>query len=275
MESFVEDLKKELQCSLCNDTFTEPKILSCFHTFCKPCVKRHAEQVDQINIFKCPRCKSKTSLTELSSVEDLQPSLLHSRMLKGLALVEGEKACSVSESHLSASWYCFDCDRSMCDECEKNHSVFTKHHKVVRLADLKKEDIEFVLTIENPCTSHPHHRLEFFCEDCDAMICVTCLKHDHRKHETMSLDKFASIKKAVLSKHLQVLEQLRLDDKEKQQQEKIANTIKQQGEKAKKEVKDKTKKIIQILQNNERELLRKIDEELSSSKGDSRSMPKI
>ncbi|XP_031551756.1 RING finger protein nhl-1-like [Actinia tenebrosa] len=265
MKSFVEDLKKELQCSLCNDTFTEPKILSCFHTFCKPCVKRHAEQVHQINIFNCPRCKSQTSLSELSSVEDLQPSLIHSTMLKGLALIEGEKACSASESHSSASWYCFDCDHSLCQECEKSHSFFIKDHKVVRLADLKKEDIEFVITRENPCTSHPHHRLEFFCEDCDAMICRTCLIHDHRNHNTMSLHKFASIKKAVLSKHLQVLEQLRLDDKEKQQQEKIANTIKQQGEKAKKEVKDKTKKIIQILQDNERELLRQIDEKLNTA----------
>ena len=52
------------------------------------------------------------------------------------------------------------------------------------------------------------------------MICLTCLKDDHKDHKTMSLDKFASIKKAVLSKHLQVLEQLRLDDKEKQQQRK-------------------------------------------------------
>ncbi|XP_031566162.1 tripartite motif-containing protein 2-like [Actinia tenebrosa] len=269
MESFVDDLKNQVQCSLCNDTFTEPKILSCFHTFCKPCIKRHADLIDEVNVFKCPRCKLPTSLPEPSSVEDLQPSLLHTRILKGLALVEGEKICSVSESHSPASWYCFDCDRLMCQECEKNHSEFIKDHKVIRLTDLKKGDIEFVIIRENPCTSHPHHRLELFCEDCDAMICVTCLKHDHRKHETMSLDKFASIKKAVLSKNLQVLEQLRLDDKEKQAQEKIANTIKQQGEKAKKEVKDKTKektkKIIQILKENERELLRQIDEKLETA----------
>ncbi|XP_031571656.1 E3 ubiquitin-protein ligase TRIM71-like [Actinia tenebrosa] len=265
MESFVDDLKKEVQCSLCNDTLTEPKILPCFDTFCKPCIKRHAELIEEVNVFKCPRCKSQTPLPEPSSVDDLQPSLLHSRISKGLALVEGKKVCSVSESHSSASCYCFDCDRSMCEECKNYHSEFIKDHKVVCLADLKKEDIEFVITRENPCKSHPSHRLELFCEDCEDMICLTCLKHDHKDHKTISLDKFALIKKAVLSKHLQVLEQLRLDDKEKQQQEKIANTIKQQGEKAKKEVKDKTKKIIEMLQENERELLRQIDEKLNTA----------
>ncbi|XP_031561519.1 E3 ubiquitin-protein ligase TRIM71-like [Actinia tenebrosa] len=264
MESFLVDLKKHVECSLCNDTFTEPKVLLCFHTFCKPCIKRHAELIEEVNVFKCPRCKSQTPLPEPSSVEDLQPSSLHSRILKGLALVEGEKVCSVSESHSSASWYCFDCDRSMCEECKKNHSEFIKDHKVVCLADLKEEDMEFIITRENPCKSHPHHRLESFCEDCDDMICVTCWKHDHKDHKTMSLDKFASIKKDVLSKHLRVLEQLRLDDKENQQQENIAKTIKQQGEKAKEVVKDTTNKMIQMLQGKERKLLRQIDKKLNS-----------
>ena len=45
--------------------------------------------------------------------------------------------------------------------------IVYKDHKVVRLADLKKENIEFIITRENPCKSHPHHRLELFCEDCD------------------------------------------------------------------------------------------------------------
>ena len=139
IESFLVELKKDVHCSLCNDTLTEPKILPCFHTFCKPCIKRHAELIDEVNVFKCPRCKSQTPLPEPSRVEDLQPSPLHSRILKGLALVEGEKVCSVSDSHSSASWYCFDCDHSMCDECQKSHSFFIKDHKVVRTTDLEKK----------------------------------------------------------------------------------------------------------------------------------------
>ncbi|XP_031556929.1 uncharacterized protein LOC116293616 [Actinia tenebrosa] len=156
MESFLTDLKKDVQCSLCNDTLTEPKILKCFHIFCKPCIKRHAELIEDVNVFKCPRCKSLTPLPELNSVEDLKSSVLHSRILKGLALTEGRKACSVSESHSAASLYCFDCDRSMCDECERNHSLFIKDHKVIRLADLKKEDIELIITREKHCKNHPN-----------------------------------------------------------------------------------------------------------------------
>ena len=152
--------------------------------------------------------------------------------------------------------------------CAKNaRSIIRSSPKITGSfvwSDVKKEDIEFIITRENPCKHHPHQRMESFCEDCDDMICVTCWKHHHKEHKTMSLDKFASIKKAILSKNLKVVEQLRADDKEKQQQEKIANTIKQQGEKAKQEVKDKTRKIIEMLQKKERELLRQIDEKLDT-----------
>jgi hypothetical protein len=143
MESFLADLKKDVQCSLCNDTLIEPKILKCFHTFCKLCIKRHAELIEENYVFKCPKCLSETSLPELSSVDDLQPSLLHSRMLKVLEFAESEKVCSVSESHSPASWYCFDCNRS---------------------------------------------------------------KHHHKEHNLTSLDEFQEIKKAVLSKRLELLE---------------------------------------------------------------------
>jgi hypothetical protein len=210
-------------------------------------LKRHAELIEEANVFKCPKYLSETSLTELSSVEYLKPSLLHSKILKGLALLESEKVCSVSESHSPASWYCFDCNRSMCDKCEKNHSVFIKDHKVVYLVDLKREDIELIIKRENNCKSHPNQRLELFCEDCETVICLTCWKHDHKGHKPLSLDEFASMKKAVLSKHVELLEHLRLDDKEKQEQEEIASIIKKDGERAKREVKEKTKKLIEIL----------------------------
>ena len=126
MESFLVNLKKDVQCSLCNQTMTEPKILECFHEFCKPCIKRNAELIGQVNIFKCPKCCSEMLLPELSDVEDLKPSPLHSRILQVLAFAESEKCCSVSASHSPALWHCFDCNRSLCDECLNSHSLFIK-----------------------------------------------------------------------------------------------------------------------------------------------------
>ena len=39
---FFDDVKKELECSVCQEQFgeiKEPKILKCLHTFCKNCLE--------------------------------------------------------------------------------------------------------------------------------------------------------------------------------------------------------------------------------------------
>ena len=40
-KNFFDDVKKELECSVCQEQFSdvrEPKILKCLHTFCKTCL---------------------------------------------------------------------------------------------------------------------------------------------------------------------------------------------------------------------------------------------
>ena len=42
LEELCTNLKKQVTCSICLDTYTEPKIISCHHTFCCECLERHA-----------------------------------------------------------------------------------------------------------------------------------------------------------------------------------------------------------------------------------------
>ena len=259
MDSLLENLKQDVKCSLCNDTLTEPKILRCFHIFCKLCITRHAELIKEVNVFKCPKCKSETPLPEASSVESLKTSPVHSRISQVLTAIENEKVCSVSESHSAAVWYCFDCDQSICKDCLKGHSVFTKHHKLVRVNDMKNEDHESIVKKENNCTTHLNEILELYCEDCDDIICLSCWKEGHNDHKILSLDKLVLLKRALLYKHLEVLERLKFNDKERQKQEEIACKIKEDGERAKREVNENMARIIARLNESEREIQKEID----------------
>ncbi|KAK3710023.1 hypothetical protein QZH41_002874 [Actinostola sp. cb2023] len=244
---------------------TEPKILECFHAFCKPCIKRNAELIGQVNIFKCPKCCFEMLLPELSDVEDLKPSPLHSRILQVLAFAESEKCCSVSASHSPALWHCFDCNRSLCDECLNSHSLFIKDHHVVSLTDLKKEDLEAILTRESHCKTHLNHTLTIFCKDCDVLVCLLCLKDDHIKHNTTSLQEFTGVKKAFLAQNLEEIEKLRCSEMEKKQQEEIAIKMKSDGEKAKEEVKKLTKRLVTSLLDHEQQLLNEIQRNVAKA----------
>ncbi|XP_028516041.1 tripartite motif-containing protein 2 [Exaiptasia diaphana] len=259
MELFLEDLKLQVQCSLCKETMFEPKLLQCFHTFCKTCIKTNAQLDGQVNILKCPQCDSSTELKELNDVEDLEISPIHSRILQVLSFVENQKVCSVSASHSDALWQCLDCDRSLCDECLGNHSTFIKDHKVVALSEMTKDNVELMFKKKITCKTHTNQDNVLHCQNCSEFVCLLCLKdHHHNDHKITSLQEFITAKKDSLSKNLEEIEKLHANEEEKQFQEKIALDIKRDSEKAKDQVKELTKKLIKKLTDHEQELLNEI-----------------
>ncbi|KAK3744341.1 hypothetical protein QZH41_011427 [Actinostola sp. cb2023] len=265
-ESFLTNLREDVQCSLCSDTMIEPKLVECFHTFCKACIKRNAELIGDINIFKCDKCLSETLLGELSSVDDLPPSPVHARIVQVLEFLETDQVCSVSATHSPALWHCLDCNRLLCDECLNIHSVFNKEHKVVSSSDLKNvQNLEAILTRESICKTHCSQSMDLYCKDCEVLICCICWKDGHRDHKTLTLQEVAAIQKALLSKTLDDIENLRCNAKEKKQQEEIALKIKSDGEKAKEEVQNATKKLVNILLDQEQQLLNEIQRSVAKA----------
>ena len=57
MESLLKNLRKHVECSICLDTFTEPKTIACLHTFCCEWLKRHAVASQRNGQFRCPECR--------------------------------------------------------------------------------------------------------------------------------------------------------------------------------------------------------------------------
>lgn len=50
-------------CSICFDSFLHPKLLSCRHTFCKPCLQDYTKKVEVSEIV-CPLCRQKHILDD-------------------------------------------------------------------------------------------------------------------------------------------------------------------------------------------------------------------
>ena len=64
MESLLKNLKEHVTCSICLDTFTEPKTITCLHTFCCECLKRHALKTQRQGQFRCPECQAQVGVPE-------------------------------------------------------------------------------------------------------------------------------------------------------------------------------------------------------------------
>ena len=121
MEPLVENLKKQVTCSICLDTYTDPKILSCFHTFCCKCLEEHATKTHRQGKFRCPECQAEINLPEGNRFDRL-PTSFHHNSLVGLLETEDREAllrppfCSQHKNE-RLRYFCSSCEACICPVC--------------------------------------------------------------------------------------------------------------------------------------------------------------
>ena len=65
MASSVEErLEKNLECGICLESFQEPKVLPCQHTYCKKCLERIIFRASggRVQKITCPECRVETKV---------------------------------------------------------------------------------------------------------------------------------------------------------------------------------------------------------------------
>ena len=137
MTSFEHAVTRSLQCPICLDLMTEPKFLSCSHTFCKKCLTDLLASKSGSNSLTCPVCRSETEV-EHGNVSNLKTNI----PLKSLIADVKDKGvlCEGCETESLALFYCCDCENNMCGTCHEQHAKWkpNKNHKVVSVSDIRQ-----------------------------------------------------------------------------------------------------------------------------------------
>ena len=200
MESLLKNLKKHLECSICLDTYNQPKTISCLHTFCCQCLENHARASHRQGKFRCPECQAQIDLPEGNRFDTLPTSFFHNSLLSLLAVRRSgdgsDMNCSQCRKNNSQMYYCFDCARFLCPDCYNAHEMLRasfEGHKVTSVKEFKAEDYEALLKRQSFCSEQFHEKeiTRFFCFSCQACVCQICIVTDHRNHEIVLLDKVA------------------------------------------------------------------------------------
>ena len=208
MESLLKNLKQQVTCSICLDTYTEPKTISCLHTFCCECLEKHARRNHKQGKFRCPECQAEIDLPEGNRFDRLPNSFFHKSLLSLLAVRQSGDASSITCSQCRKSnpqmYYCFDCGRFMCPDCFNAHQLLSatfEGHKVTPVKDFKAEDYEALLKRQPFCSQQFHEReiTRFFCCQCEVCICQICIVTDHQNHKVVLLDKAAHEEKCNIT----------------------------------------------------------------------------
>ena len=96
MESLLKNIKQQVTCFICLDTFNEPKIISCFHTFCCECLEKHARVSQKEGKFRCPECQAAIDLPEGNCFDRLPNSFFHKSLMSLLAVRQSGDASSIT-----------------------------------------------------------------------------------------------------------------------------------------------------------------------------------
>ena len=211
------NLREEVSCSVCSDLFTDPKHLSCLHSFCFKCLQQWYETCGGGEAIKCPKCQTFSRVPANGELKDLPTSFYLNGLIDVLAIKECKKTqvkCGNCDKKRSEVSYCFQCCVFYCDQCVAAHNILRRNreHRVLAIKDFQDKDFEDVLNRPVFCSrqDHQEEELKYYCKECDTTLCQTCVTLEHGGHALKLIKEEAESQKlgikSVIEMHRKKLE---------------------------------------------------------------------
>ena len=213
-EQALRKLEDQLTCGICLNSYTEPKLLQCFHVFCKQCLERLVVQDCQGLSVLCPSCRRSTLLPP-TSVSGLQTAFYHNNLLEVHDTIKKVKdkqktQCEKCKKRVANS-FCRNCGQFICTRCTETHQEWEEFssHEVITLNQLEGDVAQLVPPKKKVmlCSKHPTKELDLYCETCEELVCRDCTVHVHRDHQYDLVSDAFQKHKDVLVASLQPVEQ--------------------------------------------------------------------
>ncbi|XP_077330728.1 uncharacterized protein LOC143973770 [Lithobates pipiens] len=233
------DLRKELECSVCLNIYTDPVILKCGHNFCRDCIGRVWDTQEGSGGYSCPECRE-----EFQDRPALHRNITLRNIVENFLSTHPDQEesgvfCTYCiHTPVPAVISCLHCEASLCDNHLRVHSKSPEHV----LCDP-------TTSLENRKCSVHKKILEYYCTEDETCICVSCrLDGEHRGHQVETLDEASEMKKKKLRNVLQKLMT------EREEMEKRVQSLQEHGRKVQGEADDETERVTVLFRDLRRRL---------------------
>ena len=168
-EEVLKKLEEQLNCSICLDTYTDPKLLQCFHVYCQQCLVPLGvrDQQGQLSLT-CPACRQVTPIPD-RGVAGLKPAFHINHLLEIYK-----------------------------DSVKKLDNPAATPEEAVggtKVATPSRNMAEY-------CFEHTKEELKLYCETCGELVCYHCViqggKHHDHDHALLKVA-FEKYKKDITS----------------------------------------------------------------------------
>ena len=203
------DEPSNMECTVCHEHFTLPKLLPCGHLLCRHCLVSWLKSQPEAS---CPLCRcaivdpKERKGRSLEDIADGFPTdLAMAALVEADRLLSKQHVCCVCVNVAAVSM-CLTCGDMFCQSCSTLHKKqsVSKHHKVENLASLTVEN----LAANRPanCAVHDDEVSKVYCPTHGASICLLCATTDHRQcPEVTKLEKRMEEARAKLAELVAML----------------------------------------------------------------------
>jgi len=201
--SVVKEVYDMTECCICSEVFTDPRVLSCIHTFCLNCLMNYGKDKQPGDDMPCPLCRKEFTIPA-DGLSGIQKNFFMEKLVAARKLSAGEESgpilcdvCSSDEGRPSeataqakpATKHCFQCQQSYCDQCSLSHMKIksTASHAMIEIGkELRKEEI--VPRLPTTCETHRGEEIKLFCLECKLVICMVCFAKSHKTHSCSDIE---------------------------------------------------------------------------------------
>ena len=206
-EQALKKLADRLTCGICLESYTYPKLLQCFHVFCKKCLEQIAARGQQGQPLDCPNCRGTTQIPP-NGISGLQGAFHIHHLFEIKDALEKAKTpqnipCEKCKKRNAIS-FCRDCGQFVCVRCTETHSEWDEFssHEVITLDQLVGDVTKLVPPRKTTlyCSKHTTKESDLYCETCEELICRDCIVRVHRDHQyDLTTDAFPRHKDTIVS----------------------------------------------------------------------------
>ena len=266
----IKKLEDQLTCAICLNDFKDPKLLQCFHVYCKDCLQRLVVQDQQGQLsLRCPTCRQSTVLSQATGVSGLQSAFHVHHLLEIKDALEKVKEpqkvkCDKCKPPQPATSYCRDCGRFICITCTTVHGQwddFVKHEVVaMEQFESKVKQLDALKKVTLYCPLHQGKELEIYCETCEELICHNCIVKKHRDHHyDLVSDTFEKHKAEITTSLDKVEEKLGLTNEALEQLDLRSQDLDNQQAAIEENIQRERKLLIEAIEARTTELMGKAD----------------
>ena len=190
-EKALKKVEDQLDCSICLETYTDPKLLQCLHVFCRKCLAKLVvrDQQGQL-ILTCPICRQDTPVPA-NGTATLQPAF---HIIPFLEMAEElKKATADLPATIDPP-----------DTADPPASTEGAERVSTSLTVTPAPDKSKVY-----CPEHAGKEVELYCKKCEEPVCLKCAIKGgkHHSHDYEELDKAFEKYKGEMTASLGPMEQ--------------------------------------------------------------------